>query len=100
MEKILIRMLQEPATSEGMQKLVGYIYNIINYIQYLAPTAVILWGSIDLAKAAMSGDQKQIEEYKQTFFKRLWLAAGIFLVSIVVQLIVQAFGGTVLTPTE
>ncbi|HHX94052.1 MAG TPA: hypothetical protein GX690_03045, partial [Tenericutes bacterium] len=85
---------------EDLYQIVYYINNILTYIRYLAPIAVILWGSIDLARAAMSGDQKQIEEYKQTFFKRLWLAAGIFLVSIVVQLVVQAFGGTVLTPTK
>ena len=76
------------ASCNNIQKITDVANDLIGYIQIIVPIVLVLWGSLDLIKAAMSGEAKQMEEGKQTFIKRLMYGVAVFLVSFIVGLAV------------
>lgn len=75
--------------TKGIWKLVG---SIVFWIQIAVPVIIILLGTIDLAKAVISGDEKKIKENLNTFLRRIIYGAAIFFIVLVVQLVFDALG--------
>lgn len=73
------------AAGDGLLKLIKLVKIIIGVIQMVVPIAIILLGSIDLAKASMAGDEKKISENQQKFIKRIIAAIIVFLVVVIVK---------------
>ncbi len=65
------------------------IRTIIKYLQILIPIALILWGSIDMGKAVIAGDEKKMKEAQKPFVQRLISALIVFLIPFIVNLVIN-----------
>ena len=62
---------------------------IITWLQILIPIALILFGTIDMGKAVIAGDEKKIKEAQKPFIKRLISAIIVFLLPFIVNLAIN-----------
>ncbi len=62
---------------------------IITWLQILIPIALILFGTIDMGKAVIAGDEKKIKEAQKPFVKRLISAIIVFLLPFIVNLAIN-----------
>jgi hypothetical protein len=69
------------------------ISTIINLLKIIIPVLVVLWGLVDLAKAVVASKEDDIKKSQGLLIKRLILAALVFFVVSLVQLVVSVFGG-------
>ena len=81
----LISCTDGSTAGNGLLNIVKLVKILVGVIQIVVPIAIILLGSIDLAKAAMAGDEKKISENQQKFIKRLIAAILVFLVVVIVR---------------
>lgn len=73
------------------------IYSVIDLIKLIVPIALILMGSIDLAKAVFAGKDDDIKKATGTLFKRFIAGLIVFVMGYVVNIIVGLVGGEVCT---
>lgn len=73
--------------TSGLSDVVDIVDKIINLIKIIVPIALILMGSIDLAKAVFAGKDDDIKKATGTLVKRLIAAVMIFLLSFLIQII-------------
>ena len=62
---------------------------ILNIIQILIPIALILFGTIDLGKAVISSDEKEIKAAQSKLIKRCIYAAAVFFVVLLVTVLMN-----------
>jgi len=67
--------------------IVGIVKGILGIIQFAIPILLIIMGTIDLGKAVMSSDEKEIKASSTRLMKRAIAAIAVFLVSALVNLI-------------
>ncbi len=67
--------------------IVNFIKSIINIIQILIPIGLIIMGSIDLGKAVLSSDDKEIKQATSKLIKRAIAAVAVFFLIFIVKLI-------------
>ena len=60
--------------------IVGIIKTVVTYIKWGVPILLILFGTIDLAKAVIAGKEDEMKKAQNTFIKRLIYAIAVFLV--------------------
>lgn len=77
-----------PEGSELLNVL-SLVRTIIKYLQILIPIALILWGTIDMGKAVIAGDEKKMKEAQKPFVKRLISAIIVFLIPFIVTLVIN-----------
>lgn len=63
------------------------VHLIITIIKIAIPIILIIFGMLDLGKAVMSNDEKEMKSSQTKFIKRILYAALVFFVVTVVQLI-------------
>ena len=63
-------------------------------LEIAAPIAVIIFGSLDYAKAVMASDIEKMEKSKKKFPKRLILLVLFVLVPIIIKIILNLFSKT------
>lgn len=63
--------------------------NIIEFIQIMTPTIIIIVGMVELVRAIMAGDEKKMDEVKPSLIKKIIAGVMIFLVLAIVKF---AFG--------
>ena len=63
----------------GIAGFVYYGVYVIKVLQIIIPIVLILWGSIDLLKSIISGDEKKISAARKPFIQRLISAVIVFL---------------------
>ena len=61
---------------------------IIRILQIAVPFALIIWGSLDLLKGIIAGDEKKISAARKPFIQRLISAVIVFLLPWVVNLVI------------
>ena len=61
------------------------IGNVIKLLQYAIPILLVLLGSLDLGKAAIAGDEKEIKEAQKMLIKRIVYGVVIFFAFIIVK---------------
>lgn len=71
----------------GLGPVVALIKNVLNIICILIPIALILMGSIDLGKAVLASDDKEIKAATGKLIKRSIAAVVIFLLPFLVNVI-------------
>lgn len=71
----------------GLGPVVSLIKSVLNIICILIPIALILMGSIDLGKAVLASDDKEIKAATGKLIKRAIAAVVIFLLPFLVNLI-------------
>lgn len=73
-------------------RLIAWIMNILKWIKYLIPVAVIILGSLDFIKATSSDKDDEVKKAQGNFVKRLIAAALIFLIPLLIEFILPKFG--------
>ena len=68
----------------GLLPLVRVIYALIKVLMILIPIALIIFGIIDLGKAVISSDDKEVKSATSRLVKRFIYAALIFFVPVLV----------------
>ena len=74
------------------QKLVAWILNILKWIKYIIPVAVIVLGILDFIKATASDKDDDMKKAQGRFVKRLIAAALIFLVPLLIEFVLPKLG--------
>ena len=62
---------------------------IIPIFQVIIPIALILYGTVDLGRAVIASDEKEIKEAQGRLIKRFIYAAVVFLIVTLVNLVMQ-----------
>ena len=72
----------------GASTIVYYGIYIVKVIQIVVPIALIIWGSIDLLRSIISGDEKKISAARKPFIQRLLSAVLVFLLPWLVSMVI------------
>lgn len=67
--------------------IISFIKGVLKLIQILIPIALIIMGSIDLGKAVLSSDDKEIKQATSKLIKRAIAAVVIFFIPFIVNLV-------------
>ena len=73
----------------GLLPVVRMLRKVIWYIQILVPIGLLLYGSIDLGKAVIASDEKEVKAAQTRLIKRVIYAAVVFLVPMLVTIIMN-----------
>lgn len=74
--------------TKSLLTILYYVRLVIKIIQIAVPIALILFGTIDMAKAVIAGDEKKMKEAQKPFVKRIISAIIVFLIPYIVQVVV------------
>lgn len=74
---------------KSLLNVLAFIRTLIRYLQIVIPIALILWGTIDMGKAVIAGDEKKIKEKQKPFIHRLIAAVIVFLIPWIVNLFIN-----------
>lgn len=73
----------------GLLPIVKMLRKILNIVQIFIPILLILFGTIDLGKAVISSDEKEIKASQSRLIKRCIYAAAVFFVVLLVQIVMK-----------
>lgn len=82
-----MEMFQILDACEGLGPIVSVIKGVFNIIRIGVPILLILMGSIDLGKAVMASDDKEIKAATSKLIKRAIAAAAVFFVVTIVDVV-------------
>lgn len=77
--------------AEGQDAILTIMYYAklaLRIIQIAVPIGLILFGTIDMAKAVIAGDEKKMKEAQKPFVKRIISAIIVFLIPYIVTVVV------------
>lgn len=83
----LVQILEVTCGDENLQTVLGFIRSLINLLCLLIPVGLIIFGSIDLGKAVISSDEKEIKGATSKLIKRAIAAVAVFFIPFIVNLI-------------
>ena len=63
---------------EGLGPIVSVVKGLFNIIKILVPIALLIYGVLDLAKAVIASDEKEIKGATSKFIKRAVAAVALF----------------------
>lgn len=75
--------------STELLNIMNLVKKILRLIQIIVPIALILFGTFDMAKAVIAGDEKKMKEAQKPFFKRIISAIIVFLIPFIVNLVMN-----------
>ena len=68
----------------GLSSIIKLIYTVLKVFWILIPIALIVFGTIDLGKAVIASDEKEVKAAQTRLIKRFIYAALVFFVPILV----------------
>lgn len=74
-------------------KIANAVHTIILIIQIVVPVLIVIFGSLDFAKAVIAQKEDEIKKGQQTFIKRLVAGIIVFFVVVIVKLVVSFAAG-------
>lgn len=74
------------------QKLLYWIANIVRWIKYIIPVAVIVLGILDFIKAVGADKDDEMKKAQGRFVKRLIAAALIFIIPFIIEFVLDKMG--------
>ena len=77
----------------GLRDVVGLLKIILTVMQIAIPIILLIFGTLDLGKAVMAGDEKEIKAATSTLIKRVVAAVAVFLLFLVISIITGWVGG-------
>lgn len=77
----------------NLLKILGLVKKVLAILQIAIPIILLLFGTIDLGKAVMAGDEKEIKAATSTLLKRAIAAVAVFLLFTIVTLVTGWVGG-------
>ncbi len=75
-----------------LRPLINFLKAILSIIQWGIPILLIVMGSIDLGKAVLASDDKEIKGATSKLIKRALAAVAVFFVPLLVNLLVNMVG--------
>lgn len=78
------------ADTASMWKFIG---DIIYVIRIVIPVIIILLGTLDLGKAVMAGEDKQIKAAQKMLLMRIIYGVAIFFIVLIIQVVFGLVGG-------
>lgn len=69
-------------------------HDLYNILRIIAPTLVVLFGTLDYAKAVLASDVEKMEKSKKQFPKRLLLLVLFVVVPVIVSILINNFSST------
>lgn len=85
----MLDLFQVLKCPEGLGPVINLVHGVLNIIQIAIPIMLIVMGSIDLGKAVISSDEKEIKGATSKLIKRCIAAVAVFLVTTIVVLIMN-----------
>jgi len=73
--------------------LIGIAKKILLILQIAIPIALLIFGTMDLGKAVMAGDEKEIKSATGILIKRVIAAVAVFLLILIVSVVTGWVGG-------
>lgn len=73
----------------GLLPLVKVIYAAIKLVMIIIPIALIIYGTIDLGKAVIASDEKEVKSAQSRLIKRIIYAALIFFIPMLVGVVMN-----------
>ena len=74
--------------STELLNVMNLVKKILRLVQIIVPIALILFGTFDMAKAVIAGDEKKMKEAQKPFVKRNISAIIVFLIPYIVTVVV------------
>ncbi len=87
-------LVQFLATCDDLMPVIKFVDGILILIQIGIPIILIIMGSIDLGKAVLSSDDKEIKAATGKLVKRAIAAVAVFFVATIVSIVMGLFTGT------
>lgn len=75
--------------STELLNVMNLVKKILRLVQIIVPIALILFGTFDMAKAVIAGDEKKMKEAQEPFIKRIISAVIVFLIPFIVNLVMN-----------
>ena len=75
--------------STELLNVMNLVKKILRLVQIIVPIALILFGTFDMAKAVIAGDEKKMKEAQKPFIKRIISAVIVFLIPFIVKLVMN-----------
>lgn len=80
------------STCDDLRPVINFLKAILAIIQWGVPILLIIMGSIDLGKAVMASDDKEIKGATSKLIKRAIAAVAIFFIPLIVNLLIGMVG--------
>ena len=80
----------------GLYPVINLVKIVIKLIQFAVPIALILFGSIDFAKAVIANKEDEMKKAQSIFIKRLIYAVAVFFVIVIVRLVMNVLSAATL----
>ena len=81
----------------GLLPLVRLIYKVLTIFWIIIPIGLIVFGTIDLGKAVISSDEKEVKAAQKRLISRFIYAALVFFVPMIVMAIMDVVGESKVT---
>lgn len=75
--------------STELLNVMNLVKKILRLVQIIVPIALILFGTFDMAKVVIAGDEKKMKEAQKPFIKRIISAVIVFLIPFIVNLVMN-----------
>ena len=80
-------------SNADLLSIVGLAKKILTILQIGIPIVLLIFGTVDLGKAVMAGDEKEIKSATTTLMKRVIAAVAVFLLFLIVTVVTGWVGG-------
>ena len=85
----MLSFLVSACGSDELLNVMRLVKKILKLVQLCVPIALILFGTFDMAKAVIAGDEKKMKEAQKPFIKRIISAVIVFLIPFIVNLVMN-----------
>lgn len=79
--------------NQDLLTIIGIAKKILTILQIAIPIALLIFGTMDLGKAVMAGDEKEIKAATGVLIKRVIAAVAVFLLILIVSVVTGWVGG-------
>lgn len=79
--------------NQDLLTIIGIAKKILTILQIAIPIALLIFGTLDLGKAVMAGDEKEIKAATGVLIKRVIAAVAVFLLILIVSVVTGWVGG-------
>lgn len=84
-----VQILADANNCGGLGPIINLIKGIFNIIKIIVPIILIVMGAIDLTKAVMASDDKEIKAATSKLIKRTIAAVAVFFIVTLVDVVMQ-----------
>ena len=79
--------------NQDLLTIIGIAKKVLTILQIAIPIALLIFGTLDLGKAVMAGDEKEIKSATGVLIKRVIAAVAVFLLILIVSVVTGWVGG-------